>query len=147
MQTMTCIVLALSLAGQTTSDAWEDLRHHTGVTLLVRDMHGVETFGRLIDVTVDALTIAVDADTQSILKTNTCDVSLLRRDRSAAVGWIVGLTLGGLAAGIVMSKAREGASPAPFVIAGAALGALIGMTGTQRQPLCRRVAISGGCRS
>jgi hypothetical protein len=147
MQTMTCIVLALSLAGQTTSDAWEDVRHHTGVTLLVRDMHGVETFGRLIDVTVDALTIAVDADTQSILKTNTCDVSLLRRDRSAAVGWIVGLTLGGLAAGIVRSKAREGASPAPFVIAGAGLGALIGMTGTQRQPLYRRVAISGGCRS
>ena len=140
-------MLALSLAGQTTSDAWEDLRQHTGVTVLVRDTHGVETFGRLIDVTVDALTIAVDADTQSILKTNTCDVSLLRRDRSAAVGWIVGLTLGGLAAGIIASKVREGVKPALFVVAAAGLGTLIGMTGTQRRPLYRRIASSGVCRS
>jgi hypothetical protein len=147
MQTITCIVLALSLTGQTTSDAWEDLRQYVGVTVLVRDTHGVETFGRLIDVTVSALTISVDADTQSILKTDTCDVSLLRRDRSAAVGWIVGFTLGGLAAGVIASRVREGAKPALFVIAGAGLGTLIGMTGTQRHPLYRRVARSGGCHS
>lgn len=147
MQTITCIVLALSLAGQATSDAWNNLRQHIGTVVLVRDTHGGETFGRLLDVTADALTIAVGADTQSILKTNACDVSLLSRDRSAAVGWIVGFTLGGLAAGIIAAKTLEGARPALFVVAGAGLGTLIGMTQTRRRPLYTRVASSGGCHS
>ena len=142
MQTITCVVLALSLAGQATSDAWNNLRQHIGTVVLVRDAHDVETLGRLIDVTPDALTIAVGSDTQSILKTNACDVSLLRRDRAAAAGWIAGLALGGLAVGIVISKVREGANPTPFAVAGAGLGALIGMNGTQRRPIYRRAGCS-----
>jgi hypothetical protein len=147
MQTITCIVLALSLAGQATSHAWEDLRQHIGVAVVVRETDGAETFGRLLDVTADALTISVGTDTQSVLKINACDVSLLRRDRSNAAGWIVGLTLAGLVAGILISKTVEGTKPAPFVLAGAGVGTLIGMNGTRREPLYRRVPSPSGCDS
>ena len=129
---------------QASSDGWTDLRQRIGTAVLVRDSGGGETFGRLIDVTDDALTVSVGADTRSVLKTNTCDVSLVRRDRSAAVGWIAGLTLGGLATGIVLSKSLEGVRPAPFVFAGAGLGALIGMNGTHTRAVFRRAG--RGCR-
>ena len=146
MHTIVGITLALAVGVQSVSGEWESLRRFVGAQVVVRDATDGSISGRLRDLTDDALTLEVYGETRSLVKSRTCEVDIFERDRSAAIGWIVGLTLGGLVVGILTSKVREGApNPALFTAIGAGIGTVKGMTGTRRRAVYRHVDGSIPC--
>jgi hypothetical protein len=146
MHTIVGIALALTVGAQSVSGEWESLRPFVGAQVVVRDAIDGSISGRLRDLTADALTLEIYAETRSVVKSRTCEVDIVERDRSAAIGWIVGLALGGLVVGIVASKTREGApNPALFTAIGASIGTVKGMTGTTRRAIYRHVDGSIRC--
>ena len=146
MQMVVSIALALALTGQSGDDGWQQLRRFVGASIFVRDAAGNEILGRLSDLTGDSLTVDVHGDTRSVLRSRTCEVATLARDPARAIGWIAGLALAGLAAGIVASKTREGITPVPFTLAGAGLGALVTVSASERHTVYKPVGVVVGCR-
>jgi hypothetical protein len=112
---------------QPASLAWMKLDDLRGSTIVVRQQSDEEWTGRLISTSADSLVIVLKRGPQTLLRNEICEVIVSSRDRSKAIGWIVGLTLAGLAFGIVYGHVIERApSPALTAAFGGGIGALIG---------------------
>jgi hypothetical protein len=115
------------------SDDWKALNRLRGSAVVVRQAWGIEVSGRLTSMSADELVITMKHGPHAVSKGDVCDVLVRERNRSKLVGWIVGLTLAGLVAGILNAGINERAkNPAVFAAFGAGIGALIGASPDER---------------
>ena len=119
--------------GHEQEGAWTSLDRLRGSSVRVRQASGMDITGQLTSTSADTLVVALRQGPRSVNKTDICEVIVRERNQSRAIGWIVGLGLGGLVFGIVNTHVNEGAqNPALYAAIGGGLGALIGASPHER---------------